>query len=190
MSWIQTFTGVAVKPLDLQETDVKLRDIAHSLSLICRFNGHCRSLYTVGQHSLLCAREAPAGLELQVQLHDAAEYILQDIVRPLKAHLRIDDEDGLRSYSAQEVVALRTIYRALGARWPTPGEWRLIQTIDNRMVMTELRDLMADPPEAWGIDALPYSHLRIVSAPVEFVEAGFIDAYHRNLRAQSQEPLA
>ena len=53
--WLQTFTMRQVYPLDLRPEDVAVEDIAHALSLQCRFAGHTRGLYSVGQHSLLVA---------------------------------------------------------------------------------------------------------------------------------------
>lgn len=55
MTWIQTFTG---RRFDLASPDanqVYLEDIAHSLSMQCRYNGHCANFYSVGEHSPLVA---------------------------------------------------------------------------------------------------------------------------------------
>lgn len=49
---IQTWSGVAFEPLNPRVEDVRVEDIAHSLSLICRFNGHCARHYSVAEHSL------------------------------------------------------------------------------------------------------------------------------------------
>lgn len=48
--WILTFTGRRFYPLDPRPEDVCLEDIAHALSLICRYNGHSRFFYSVAEH--------------------------------------------------------------------------------------------------------------------------------------------
>ena len=45
MTWTQTYTGRAFTPLDPRAEDVALEDIAHSLAIQCRFNGHCKHHY-------------------------------------------------------------------------------------------------------------------------------------------------
>ena len=71
---------------------IDIEDIAHALSMLCRANGHFRTFYSVGQHSINCAREAKArGYSQKVQLacllHDASEAYLADVTRPVKAEL-------------------------------------------------------------------------------------------------------
>lgn len=44
-AWIQTYTGRKFTPLSPQPEDVDIVDIAHALSLMCRFNGHCKEFY-------------------------------------------------------------------------------------------------------------------------------------------------
>lgn len=47
MTWIQTYTGVKFYPLDPVAEDIRIEDIAHALSMICRFNGHSKQFYSV-----------------------------------------------------------------------------------------------------------------------------------------------
>jgi hypothetical protein len=86
--WIQTFTGKQFFPLEPDIELIDLMDIAHALSLQCRFAGHCRHFYSVGQHSLIVASLAPPEYILEALLHDAAEAYLGDISRPVKAFMR------------------------------------------------------------------------------------------------------
>ena len=57
---ITTYTGRHFDPLHPEEALICIEDIAHALSLICRGNGHVKSFFSVGQHCILCAREAAA----------------------------------------------------------------------------------------------------------------------------------
>ena len=101
MSTMNTYTGKQFDPMKMTEEDVSLRDIAHALSLLCRGGGQVTYFYSVGQHSVNCAREARARgwsdrLVLACLLHDASEAYLSDIIRPVKEHLQgyrqIDNE--------------------------------------------------------------------------------------------------
>lgn len=88
-SWIQTFTGKKFFPLDPKPEDICIEDIAHSLSMQCRFAGAfkrilfgCPSLYCNGE--LLFNGAENVELARYALLHDASEAYLTDIPRPLK----------------------------------------------------------------------------------------------------------
>lgn len=92
MSCIKTYTGVMMDPLEPKEDEIRILDIAHALSMLCRANGHFKSFYSVGQHSINCMQEAIArGYSRRVQLacllHDASEAYLADVTRPVKKEL-------------------------------------------------------------------------------------------------------
>ena len=92
MSEIMTYTKKMFDPLRPKAELVDIRDIAHSLSMLCRANGHFKSFYSVGQHCINCAKEAAARgyskrLQLACLLHDASEAYLSDVTRPVKAEL-------------------------------------------------------------------------------------------------------
>ncbi len=68
----------------------KPEDIAHSLSHVCRFAGHCRVFYSVAEHSLLVAeimRFFEWGDPFEGLLHDASESAIADIATPFKNFL-------------------------------------------------------------------------------------------------------
>ena len=92
MSEITTYQGIQMDPLNAGKEDIKMEDIAHALSLLCRANGHFPYFYSVAQHCLNCAEEARVrGYSPRVQLgcllHDASEAYLSDVIRPIKPHL-------------------------------------------------------------------------------------------------------
>lgn len=92
MSCIKTFTGVMIDPLRPEPEKLRIADIAHSLSMLCRANGHFKTFYSVGQHSINCMKEAQARgysprLQLACLLHDGSEAYLSDVTRPVKHEL-------------------------------------------------------------------------------------------------------
>lgn len=60
MNHITTYTGEDFNPLRLDVERIKIEDIAHALSMICRANGHFERFFSVAQHAINCATEALA----------------------------------------------------------------------------------------------------------------------------------
>lgn len=86
---IQTFSGRRVNPFAPDPSQIVFEDIAHALANQCRFGGHCRSFYSVAQHSclladLLAAEGGDHTEQLWALLHDATEAYLVDLPHPLK----------------------------------------------------------------------------------------------------------
>jgi 5'-deoxynucleotidase YfbR-like HD superfamily hydrolase len=62
--WIQTYSGKRFFPLDPRPEDVCIEDIAHALSLLCRWTGHVKEFYCPTlDHKILTSdlRWVPAG---------------------------------------------------------------------------------------------------------------------------------
>ena len=127
MSTMNTYTGKQFDPMQMTEEDVSLRDIAHALSLLCRGGGQVTYFYSVGQHSVNCAREARARGCL---LHDASEAYLSDIIRPVKEHLQ-----GYREIEAQ---IMQVIFEKFSLGDLTEEENRCWKQIDNEMLSNEM----------------------------------------------------
>ncbi len=85
MGMICTYTGKLIDLKDVKIEDICIRDIAHALSLICRFNGHTSKFYSVAEHCVLLSEaEGMPGTSLARLLHDAAETYVGDVSSPLK----------------------------------------------------------------------------------------------------------
>jgi uncharacterized protein len=83
-SSIETYSGRWFDVLEPKLEQIDIESIAHALSMLCRFTGHVRHFYSVGQHSLLGSLIIPQDYALEFLLHDAAESYLGDMSRPLK----------------------------------------------------------------------------------------------------------
>jgi hypothetical protein len=79
-------------PIDPEVDKINIIDIAHSLSMQCRFTGHTKEFYSVAQHcinvvNLMKNDSQSKKLMLEGLLHDASEAYLTDIATPVKPHL-------------------------------------------------------------------------------------------------------
>lgn len=86
-NWMQVFSGRQFYPLDPRPEEIDITDIAHALSLQCRYAGHCLNFYSVAEHSYHMSHIVPPEHALTGLLHDATEAYCIDIIRPLKPHL-------------------------------------------------------------------------------------------------------
>jgi hypothetical protein len=92
-TFIETGLGKKVNFFDISENDIDIRDIAASLSKICRFTGHCSRFYSVAEHSIILSNISldlytNPKLSLFYLLHDAHEAYCQDLATPLKNYLK------------------------------------------------------------------------------------------------------
>lgn len=161
-NWIQTYSGRKFYPLSPRVGDIFIEDIAHSLSMLCRFNGHSRIFYSVAEHSVRVSKILPPNLQLWGLLHDSAEAYLSDIPRPLKKNFR--------EFREVEDALLEVIARRFGLSWPMPAE---VVEADNRLLATEARDLMAPHPEPWNLPFPPLAERIVPLGPAE-AEAAFL----------------
>ena len=102
MGFITTYSGHRIDPLEPNVKSIDIRDVAHALSLTCRGNGHVKYFFSVGQHCVMCAKEAAARgysrrVVLGCLLHDAGEAYMSDVPRPFKVVLKeyVEAEDRL-----------------------------------------------------------------------------------------------
>lgn len=164
--WIQTYTGKAFDLENPRVEDICIEDIAHALSNLCRYTGHCKQFYSVAQHSVLCSLEAPDELKLAALMHDAAEAYVGDVSSPLK---RLP---GMGSYRALELCILQKIWEKFEIQEFEPGEPldpRILE-IDLRMLSTEVWEkngLMVTPPRSWELTEPPYARGIIPGNPPE-----------------------
>ena len=93
-AWQRMLSGRRLDLLDPTPLDIEIEDIAHGLAFVARWNGQTLGdwPYSVAEHSLLVEmifsridRGAPAAWRLAALLHDAPEYVIGDMISPVKA---------------------------------------------------------------------------------------------------------
>lgn len=141
-----TYTGKRVYPFGtMKPDDICIEDIAHSLSLLCRYGGHCKRFYSVAEHCVLMASDTNfLGTIRGRLLHDAAEAYIGDLITPLKRKL-ID-------YRESE----EHILKCIGEKWNisfSELKGDEIEIADSLMREREMREMMPECPTV--IDASP-----------------------------------
>lgn len=166
-NWIETYTGRRFCFDQFDAAEFNIRDIAHALSMQCRFNGHCPMFYSVAQHSVLVSGALPPEHSLWGLMHDAAEAYLGDMVAPLK--------QGFVEYRFMEDELLEKIAGWAGLPWPVPT---IVWGMDQKVLRTEHRDIMGQR-QPWGIDEqwLPLSEVIRPVGPFE-AERMFLDRWN------------
>lgn len=187
-SSIVTYTGVRYYPFAPRVGDVRIEDIAHSLSLQCRYAGHSSVFYSVAEHSMMVSTMVPPGYRLEALLHDAAEAYCQDLCAPVKNYLPdyvemitnnervVREAFGLPAEESAcvnfvDVLVGRYERIVLTSHWSTP---------DKALEMDRIRDdwqLFATECETI-IPSFPLTHHR----STKMIEEDFLNRY-RQLKA-------
>lgn len=128
---VQLFSGGYFHYLEPWKSEFKVADIAHALSNKCRFNGHTSKFYSVAQHSVLLSRNVSRPSQKPGLFHDATEFVMGDVVSPLKRLL----PDYKSLYKSVE----EAIFEHFCMSPILPDE---VKEADMRMLATERRDLM------------------------------------------------
>lgn len=178
-NWLQTYTGKRVYPLSLTSDQIDIIDIAHSLSLTCRFNGHVREFYSVAQHCYLMSQIVPKEYAFAALMHDACETYTSDIPHPIKSqvHVAVIDtktELGILLWDEWETGILKIIFNKYGI----PIDYLdKIKEPDRRLCVTEEVALFDSVTDEELIMWPPYKNVDIVSCPARSAEIMFLDRF-------------
>jgi len=144
---MQTFTGKVFDFENVKGSTVCIEDIAHALSLTCRFNGHVPKFYSVAEHSCLAhdliVNEEDRKYNLYLLLHDASEAYLNDIVSPIK--------HSLPDYLAIETCIQEYIFTELigGNPYFSVSLEKFIKIHDNLVLQAERKKFFPINPFPW-----------------------------------------
>ncbi len=148
MTIMQTKTGRRFDLTNPASTPIDVLDVAWSLSMLARFNGHATRFYSVAEHSCRMARFADQffggdrELQLACLLHDAHEAFLGDVSSPVKNAIG----DVWAKFESPIVLIVR---EQLGAPEPGSPAWDAVKRLDRIMLWNEREQLMA---ESDGVD--------------------------------------
>ncbi|GAA4439532.1 hypothetical protein [Phytohabitans houttuyneae] len=175
--WMQTYTGRAFYPLDPHVEDIDPVDIAHALSLLCRYGGHVKLAYSVAEHCVLLSHAVAPGNALWALLHDATEAYLGDMIRPLKS--------AMPEYRQVEDRLAAVIVDRFGLFRVCPDEVKLA---DTRILLDERAALMAPPPQPWAVEHLQPLGVEIRCWTPDEAENRYLDRLHELLPAAVLAP--
>ena len=182
-------SGRRLDLLDPSPLDIEVEDIAHGLARVARWNGQTLGphIFSVAQHTLLVETMArirtprlDRALRLAILLHDAAEYVIGDMISPFKAV--IGD-----SYKATE----QRLQAAIRLRFGLPAELpdattRLIKAADSDAAYLEATRLAGFAPSEARRFFGPPPHLPAAQErdyltpwPAEEAAARFLDRFVR-----------
>lgn len=160
--WIQTYSGRCFWPLDPRPEEVCIEDIAHALSMTCRYGGHVTQFYSVAEHSVLVSLHVPAQHALWGLLHDAAEAYSADIPRPLKRMLP--------DWKPLEQRIMSAVCIRFGLPDTEPDE---VKMVDYALTADEQRRLMLPCERPWGNLPDPVGALILGQSP-QSAKASFL----------------
>lgn len=146
MAWIQTRKGGAFDLFDPKPEQFDVEEVAHSLAIQTRYNGHTLRPYSVGEHSLLVVEILeraghPRDVRLAGLMHDAAEAYVGDVVRPLKVQLA--------QFCWVEGRIGRAAAERFGYMWPLPDA---VHWADAAALGVERAHVLAPSARDWEVD--------------------------------------
>ncbi len=143
-AWQRMLSGRRLDLLNPSPLDIEIEDIAHGLARVARWNGQTKGdhAFSVAQHSLLVERfvaelkpRSARSLRLSALLHDAAEYVIGDLISPFKAAVGLD-------YKSFELTLARAIHIRFGLPPENePEEVALIKRADHLSAFFEATQL-------------------------------------------------
>lgn len=139
--WLRTYLGGSFEPFNPKPVSIEIEDIAHSLSMQCRWNGHIDEFYSVAQHCLLTSYLVDDKYMLEALMHDATEAYIGDVPSPVKA--------GLPEYIHTEDKIWKAIARKFKMREVLPKE---IKDADVYMMKLEKKVLVRDYEDGFHDD--------------------------------------
>lgn len=173
MTIITTHSGQRVDIEAPQADTLRIEDIAHALSFLCRGSGQANFFFSVARHCVYCAREAQArGFSREVVLacllHDASEAYMTDVPKPIKDNL-------IPQYRKYEDMLLDRIYEKFIGRSLTKEELSQVALIDRVLLQYDLKYLLNMDTE------LPPIHIELKYEYIPFEEArkDYLDAFRQ-----------
>ena len=169
-AWQRMLSGRRLNLLEPSPLDIEIEDIAHGLSRVARWNGQTNGewAYSVAEHSVLVEsltcrfrKNVPPSWRMAALLHDAAEYVIGDLISPFKAAVGFDYKGF--EHSLQSAIHIRFGIAAI----PPDSAHKLIKRADHASAYLEAVQLAGfTPAEAKQIFGRPRGIEKISLSPV------------------------
>jgi hypothetical protein len=151
--YLQTVSGRFFNPFEPDPAQIDIGDIARALANVCRFGGHCRSFYSVAQHSVIVSelveqRGGDVEDVFAALMHDATEAYLGDMPHPIKHRSPLGEAFKQAEDHLQAV---------LGEHFNIKPGVKEIKVADRALLATERRALSGENwhwPELDGVEPL------------------------------------
>lgn len=149
-AWIQTYTGRKFFPFAPRQQDIRIVDIAHSLSMQCRFNGHLTEFYSVAEHCVHASYLVSDEAKLAALLHDAAEAYIGDMPQPVKRNLS--------SFCELDHNLQNAVFARFGVNL-TDNIIKEVKAVDRYMLFVEAEAYLPNPEllNDWQVDRYPFT---------------------------------
>lgn len=148
-------------------------EIAHALSMLCRFSGHCKDFYSVAQHSVYVSLLVAPPFALDGLFHDASEAFMGDMTTPLKTMMP--------RYRTMEKDIQASIARRFGMR---PVEPSSVKGADLAVLAAERATLLPADNSIWPIlDGVEPARIDIQPMTPAEAKTFFLNRYYEIQRS-------
>ena len=145
--------------------EICITDIAHNLSMICRFNGACPKHYSVAEHSLILADAMVGEFKVAAFLHDAHEAYTGDIISPVKSILGIRFDNLV--WSLDRAIALKLLSDSEADLFTSPQ----VQAMDAYILDAEIRTFFPGKQYKSTTYIADESMVKILQSKIQFLSA-------------------
>ena len=184
-AWQRMLSGRRLDLLDPSPLDVEIEDIARGLARVARWNGQTSGdhAFSVAEHSVIVENlfhqinpKATKAERLTCLLHDAAEYVIGDMISPFKTALGLD-------YKAFEARLEEAVHIRFGLPPEIPPRLKKkIKACDIYCAWfeaTQIAGFTIEEADKFFIHPPKGLEVALNPKPVVAAEALFLDQFHK-----------
>lgn len=165
--WQQTYTNEIIEMNSVDPKAINIEDIAHALSMQCRYAGHIPKFYSVAEHSYWVSVLVPEKYAMWGLMHDAAEAYITDIPTYVKDCI---PGIGILENYLLSCIAIKFNLKSL----TMPRE---VKKVDLRMLMTEKQQFYSKDVRDWEVNAKPYPNITLGCWEPLYAELTFLNRF-------------
>lgn len=166
--YIETYTSKNFYFDNISLDTIDIEDIAVSLSRLCRFAGHIKYHYSVGQHSIWCSRLCDEKFAMHALLHDASEAYISDLTRPFK--------QLVPKYKQYEDKIMTAIAKKFQFKLSKKSH-DAVKKVDDIMLATEAFNFLKSKAKNWKLSEKPLS-VELAPWVAEYTYDKFLERFY------------